>query len=49
MLANITIATLVGSIAILGDAFDFAHRSNFKNLRIYEQSLIDSRGATTRH
>ena len=49
MLANITIDTLVGSIPVFGDAFDFAYKSNLKNLRIYEQSLIDPRGATTRH
>jgi hypothetical protein len=29
--------------------FDFAYKSNLKNLRIYEQSLIDPRAATTRH
>jgi hypothetical protein len=49
MLANITIDTLVGSIPVFGDAFDFAYKSKLKNLRIYERSLIDPRGATTRH
>jgi hypothetical protein len=49
MSANITIDTLVGSIPVFGDAFDFAYKSNLKNLRIYEQSLVDPRGATTRH
>jgi hypothetical protein len=49
MLANINIDTLVGSIPVFGDAFDFAYKSNLKNLRIYEQSLIDPRDATTRH
>jgi hypothetical protein len=29
--------------------FDFAYKSNLKNLGIYEQSLIDPRGAATRH
>jgi Domain of unknown function (DUF4112) len=49
MLANITIDTLVGSIPVFGDAFDFAYKSNLKNLQIYEQSLIDPRAAATRH
>jgi hypothetical protein len=49
MLANITIDTLVGSIPVFGDAFDFAYKSNLKNLRIYEQSLNDRRAATVRH
>ena len=29
--------------------FDFAYKSNLKNLRIYEQSLHDRRAATARH
>jgi hypothetical protein len=49
MLANITIDTLIGSIPLFGDAFDFAFKSNLKNLRIYEQSLIDRRSTTVRH
>ena len=48
MLANVAIDTLVGSIPVFGDAFDFAYKSNFKNLRIYEDSLYDG-GATARH
>ena len=49
MLANITIDTLVGSIPLFGDAFDFAFKSNLKNLRIYEESLLDRRASTVRH
>lgn len=49
MMANIAIDTLVGSIPLLGDAFDFAWKSNLMNLRIYEESLLDRRGATARH
>ncbi len=49
MLANITIDTLVGSIPLFGDAFDFAFKSNLKNLRIYEESLLDRRTSTVRH
>jgi hypothetical protein len=39
MTANIAIDTLVGSIPLFGDVFDFAWRANTKNLRIYEQAL----------
>src|SRR6185369_7597930 len=46
MMANIAIDTLIGSIPVVGDAFDFAYKSNFKNLRIYEQALYDRRRAT---
>ena len=49
MVTNIAIDTLVGSIPVFGDAFDFAYKSNLKNLRIYEQSLHDRRAATARH
>src|SRR5579883_2390137 len=45
MMTNIAIDTLVGTIPILGDAFDFAYKSNLKNLRIYEQALYDRRGS----
>ena len=49
MLANITIDTLVGSIPLFGDAFDFAFKYNLKNLKIYEESLLDRRASTVRH
>ena len=49
MMANIAVDTLIGSIPLFGDAFDFAYKSNLKNLRIYEQSLIDRRGAIVRN
>jgi hypothetical protein len=46
MVTNIAIDTFVGSIPIFGDAFDFAYKSNIKNVRIYEQSLYaSSRGS----
>ena len=48
MLANIAIDTFVGSIPVFGDAFDFAYKSNLKNLQIYEESLY-ARGGTARH
>jgi hypothetical protein len=49
MIANIAIDTLVGSIPVFGDAFDFAYKSNLKNLRIYEESLYSGNTATARH
>jgi hypothetical protein len=49
MTANIAIDTLIGSIPLLGDAFDFAFKANLKNLRIYEEALLDRRAATARH
>jgi hypothetical protein len=49
MVTNIAIDTLVGSIPLFGDAFDFAYKANLKNLRIYEQSLYARRGRTARH
>jgi hypothetical protein len=49
MMTNIAIDTLVGAIPLAGDAFDFAFRSNLKNLRIYEESLYDRRGSAARH
>jgi Domain of unknown function (DUF4112) len=49
MMTNIAIDTLVGSIPIAGDAFDFAYKSNLKNLRIYEQSLYAGHADTARH
>jgi Domain of unknown function (DUF4112) len=49
MMTNIAIDTFVGSIPVFRDAFDFAYKSNLKNLRIYEESFYDRRAATARH
>jgi hypothetical protein len=49
MVTNIVIDTLVGSIPVFGDAFDFAYKANLKNLRIYEQARYVRRGRTARH
>ena len=49
MMANICVDTLIGSIPLFGDVFDFAYKSNLKNLRIYDQALIDRRAATVRN
>ncbi len=39
MMANVAIDTLLGSVPIVGDIFDFAWKSNMKNLRLYEEWL----------
>jgi hypothetical protein len=39
MMTNVAIDTLVGSIPIVGDLFDFLYKSNTKNLQIYQESL----------
>jgi len=49
MTANIAIDTLIGSIPLFGDVFDFAYKANLQNLRIYEEALQDRRAATARH
>jgi hypothetical protein len=49
MVTNIAIDTFVGAIPVFGDAFDFAYKSNLKNLRIYEQSLAAGGAGTARH
>jgi hypothetical protein len=49
MVTNIAIDTFVGSIPIFGDAFDFAYKSNLKNLKIYEDALNRGRESQARH
>ncbi len=49
MLTNIAFDTLVGTIPVFGDIFDFAYKANLKNLRIYEESLSGRPGANVRH
>lgn len=39
MAANIGIDTLLGAIPLMGDVFDFAWRSNSRNLRIIRRHL----------
>ena len=43
MVANVAIDTLGGSLPIVGDAFDFAWKSNEMNMRIYRESLEGTR------
>ncbi len=46
MAANIGIDTAVGAIPLVGDLFDFAFRSNTKNLRIIKRYLDKHHPAT---
>lgn len=39
MLANTLIDTVIGSVPIVGDAFDVAFRANMKNLRLLQRHL----------
>ena len=47
MVTNIAVDTLVGSIPLFGDAFDFAYKANQMNLRIYRQALVEGPESTT--
>jgi len=49
MLANIAIDTALGSVPVAGDLFDFAFKSNMKNLRIYNQCLKTGHLSSIRH
>jgi hypothetical protein len=42
MMANVAIDTLVGSIPLLGDAFDVAWKSNRKNLNLLQRGTADT-------
>jgi hypothetical protein len=39
MMTNVAIDTLLGSVPIIGDLFDFLYKSNTKNLKIFQESL----------
>jgi len=39
MAGNILLDTLVGSVPVLGDAFDFAFKANERNLRLFEKGM----------
>jgi len=43
MLLNLAIDTTIGSIPLIGDLFDFAYKSNAKNMQIYRESLSGAR------
>jgi len=45
MVLNIAIDALVGSIPVAGDLFDFAWKSNLRNVALIEHHLPDPHGA----
>ncbi len=49
MVTNIAIDSLLGAVPLAGDLFDFAFKSNMKNVGIYQESLAAAPGANIRH
>ena len=43
MLINLGFDTLLGSVPVVGDLFDFAFKSNIRNLQIYRESMSGTR------
>ena len=43
MLLNVIFDTLLGSIPVVGDFFDFAFKSNIRNMQIYRESMSGMR------
>ncbi len=43
MLLNVGFDTLLGSVPVAGDFFDFAFKSNIRNLQIYRESMSGTR------
>jgi len=43
MLLNIGFDTLAGSVPVAGDVFDFAFKSNTRNLQIYREAMSGAR------
>jgi hypothetical protein len=43
MIANVAIDSLVGSIPVVGDLFDFTFKANTKNVRLYRAALQGGR------
>ena len=39
MTANVGVDTLIGAVPLAGDLFDFAYRSNSRNLRLIRKHL----------
>jgi hypothetical protein len=44
MIINVAVDTLVGLVPVLGDLFDFAWKSNNRNLALLEQHVHEERG-----
>jgi hypothetical protein len=47
MLINVAIDTLVGAVPVAGDLFDFAWKSNEKNMALIELHAREDRGGST--
>jgi len=45
MLLNVGFDTLAGSVPVVGDVFDFAYKSNTRNLQIYREAMSGTRSA----
>jgi hypothetical protein len=43
MVANVGIDSLLGSVPLVGDIFDFAYKSNVRNVQIYREALSGER------
>jgi hypothetical protein len=43
MLLNVGFDTLLGAVPLAGDLFDFAFKSNIRNLQIYRESMSGTR------
>jgi hypothetical protein len=43
MIINMATDSLVGSLPVFGDIFDFAYKSNIKNVQIYREALRGER------
>lgn len=43
MILNIVIDGALGAIPLIGDAFDFVHKANLKNMRLMQQYYVEGR------
>jgi hypothetical protein len=43
MVLNLGIDTLLGSVPVAGDVFDFAFKANMRNVQIYRESMSGTR------
>jgi hypothetical protein len=43
MVINVAVDSLGGAVPFVGDLFDFAYKSNIRNVRIYRESLRGER------
>ena len=46
MLLNVGFDTLLGAVPVAGDLFDFAFKSNIRNMQIYRESMSGTRNST---